>query len=125
MTANDKKRHEIARQLPDVLAALEKIYALCRGEQWRMSVPVQEADSDITIIRGFDQALDEIARLQARNSQLEAIVKEVAELHEQNDFVDVKTMTPAETPNVRVFISRWVIRQAREMLEAKVNGSES
>jgi hypothetical protein len=116
----DNKRHEVARRFPDISAAFEKIYALCRGEQWRMSVPVQDTDTDIVIMRGFDQALDEIARLQKRNDTLEAIVKEVADLHEENEFVDVKTMQPAETPNVKVYISRWVIRQAREAVQAEI-----
>jgi hypothetical protein len=68
-------QYEVARQFPEIVAALNERNELCLGKQWRMSIPVHDTDSDIVITRGFEVALNEIVRLRLEREHLKTRLK--------------------------------------------------
>lgn len=65
-------RDDLAAARQTIAAALAEVYALCQGEhrtgghRFRMSIPVEQTDSDIVLLKGLqagEAALDELAAL--------------------------------------------------------------
>lgn len=56
-------------------AARQKLHALCQGERFRMSVPVQPDDTDEVIGRGLDAGRDALVALEAVEARVEDVYK--------------------------------------------------
>ena len=52
---------ELPEAEPKVVAALQEVFLLCKGKQFRMRIPVDESDSDRVICAGLE-AIGNIAQ---------------------------------------------------------------
>ena len=59
--------------------AKQEVFAICKGKQWRMCIPVQPDDSDIVIMDGFHALEADLARLRGERAEDHAAIREVVE----------------------------------------------
>jgi hypothetical protein len=77
----------------------------------RVSIPIDDESAAFTVCGAMNAEIQQRQRMK----ELESVVSEVANLHWHEDYIDANGRD-AETPNIRVFIARWVVHKARELL---------
>jgi hypothetical protein len=72
----DKKPQSLAELEPMILAAQAELSAICNGKRWRMSIPVQDDDSDMVIGDALRHSLAFVrAVLQPQSEDAERIAR--------------------------------------------------